>query len=126
MKNSIKVLLVALAIMTYPWTSWAASYTENWEIDWVDPVVYADGTNLPASDIVSHTLKWGTTSGVWPNVLPLGAVTTSTVTQGPGDYYYVVTVTVKNGKESAPSPEFRFTVTDDRQPGGCTISGHKL
>lgn len=64
-------------------------------MSWDRPLVYTDGSVLPASDIKNYTLSWSRTSGgpaVGSLVVNAPALT-SPVTLVCSDYFFLVTVT---------------------------------
>jgi hypothetical protein len=64
------------------------------------------------TNIAGYRLQYGTTSGVYPNSLDVGKVTTATATGlNPGDTYYFVVVAYNTaGQTSPPSAQVSYTV----------------
>jgi hypothetical protein len=64
------------------------------------------------SNIAGYRLQYGTTSGVYPNSLDVGKVTTATADGlNPGDTYYFVVVAYNTaGQTSPPSAQVSYTV----------------
>ncbi|MFZ5863437.1 MAG: fibronectin type III domain-containing protein [Nitrospirota bacterium] len=78
------------------------------------------------SDLAGYTVHYGTSSGVYSSVIPVGMVTTYTVTGlGPGTYYFAVTAQDLVGNSSTPSNEGTKIVTDTTPPtiSSVTASG---
>ncbi len=65
----------------------------------------------PEPDIAGYVLSWGTTSGVYPNSMDVGNVTTYTVTSltAGQQYYFVVKAYNTSGLSSANSAPVPFT-----------------
>jgi hypothetical protein len=71
-------------------------------------VARADGSALALSEITGYTVYYGTSSGNYPNSLPIndGSATSATITNLTlGTYYVVVTTRDSGGRESSHSGE---------------------
>lgn len=121
MKNmKWKLLLVALAIVTYPWNVQAADPTQDHQLGWTLPTTYTNNDPILSGDLVSVKVKHGTVAGTYPDVVTIPSTTTYIEKNLlVGTHYFVVTVVTKNGLESANSNEINIPVTDDRVNVGC-------
>lgn len=69
------------------------------------------------SSVVRYNVHYGTSSGAYSMVVPVGLVTTFTVTGlGPGTYYFAVTAENATGGRSAYSNEVSKTFADTAPP----------
>ncbi|MFZ5875638.1 MAG: fibronectin type III domain-containing protein [Nitrospirota bacterium] len=78
------------------------------------------------SDLAGYRVHYGTTSGVYPNVIDVGLVTAYTVTGlGPGTYYFTLTAYNLAGAESAFSNQGSKLIADTQPPGisGVAVGG---
>jgi len=126
-----RIILAAamlLAMTTFPWTAQAAEVTQDWSLEWTLPDHYVNGDVLPITDITNIKVKHGVQTGTFPDIVTIATATNYVAANVPiGTHYWVVTVITRNGKESAPSPTFSATVTDDRPAGGCSsLTGRRL
>ncbi len=83
-------------------------------LTWDAPTTRIDNSSLnPATDLQSYTIYYGVTPGVHNQSFPVSnpgtATVTSTLSVGPGTYYFVVTATDNYGQESGPTPEISKT-----------------
>jgi len=117
-----KVMLAGLMVMLVFGVVWYAYAAGTATGTWKDPITRVDGSAFnSATDAAKHTVYWGTVSGTYPNKADVGATaTTYTITSLPtGTTYSVVTITDKNGLESAYSNEASKYIAPV-QPGGCS------
>ena len=85
-----------------------AVLTGSFSLGWTAPVARSDGTPLSLADINGYRLYYGTSPGIYPDVVEVsdGAATSVTVTGVPlGTSYVVMTTTDSGGRESAYSQE---------------------
>ena len=83
--------------------------TENATLSWDAPTTNTDETEL--TDLAGYKVYYGTTSGVYDNVIDVADVTTYTLTDiSPGTYYFAVTAYDDGGNESDYSNEVSKTI----------------
>ncbi len=83
--------------------------TNNVLLAWDMPTTYVDGT--PLTNLAGFKVYYGTVSGVYPQVIDIGDMTSySSGTLGPGTYYFVVTAYDSYGSESEFSNEISTTI----------------
>jgi hypothetical protein len=77
-------------------------------LNWTAPTTNVDGT--PLTDLAGYKVYYGTSSGYYPNSIPLGKVTTYTFNNlASGTYYFVATAFNAAGVESVTSNEVSKT-----------------
>jgi hypothetical protein len=82
--------------------------TGSLTLGWTAPAARSDGTPLSLADINNYRVYYGTSPGIYPDVVEVsdGAATSVTVTGVPlGTSYVVMTTTDGGGRESAYSQE---------------------
>ncbi|MDA8240687.1 MAG: fibronectin type III domain-containing protein [Nitrospiraceae bacterium] len=91
----IKHLFVIWVIVLFPSFLFAQDAALKWE----------------AINVAGYKIHYGTTTGVYPNVIDAGNTTAFLVTglQPETTYYFVITAYDASGNESAPSPEASAT-----------------
>jgi hypothetical protein len=92
---------------------------------WTTPTTYTDLTALPASQIASYNVYYGTTSGgPYTNVVNIsGANNTTTIANlAVGTWYFVATVVATNGLESAYSNQASKVILSSAKPSAVTIT----
>jgi len=83
--------------------------TENTTLSWDTPTNNTDGTEL--TDLAGYKVYYGTSSGVYDNVIDVADVTTYTLTDiAPATYYFAVTAYDELGNESDYSNEVSKTI----------------
>ena len=83
--------------------------TENTTLSWDTPTNNTDGTEL--TDLAGYKVYYGTSSGVYDNVIDVADVTTYTLTDiSPATYYFAVTAYDELGNESDYSNEVSKTI----------------
>lgn len=120
-KKLILALLASLAFVPA-----AHALEAKAKLSWTQPTTRVDGAALGASEIKHYTVKWGLTSGTWPNEITVPAPTlthdwASVVDVPVGlskTVYFTVTVTTWGGEESDPAVEGKksFTNTSGAKP----------
>lgn len=104
------VLLGLLTAQAEPFKTWS----------WTDPDTYTNNLPIPAGDLITRTLKCGTTQGgPYPNVVIFVSQTSPSVEDMmfvvngvPGEYFCVSTVwSLEHMTQSGFSNERPFTVT---------------
>jgi hypothetical protein len=85
-----------------------AVLTGSFSLGWTAPAARSDGTPLSLADINNYRVYYGTSPGIYPDVVEVsdGTATSVTVTGVPlGTSYVVMTTTDGGGRESAYSQE---------------------
>ena len=78
-------------------------------LSWDAPTTNTDGTEL--TDLTGYKVYYGTSSGVYDNVIDVADVTTYTLTDiAPATYYFAVTAYDELGNESDYSNEVSKTI----------------
>ena len=103
------VMLGSITIEADPFKTWT----------WTDPTTFENGQPIPAGDLITRTLKCGTTVGgpypdetIFQSQTPPSVEDMAFVVGGiPGNYYCLSTVwSLLYMSESGPSNEVNFTV----------------
>ena len=83
--------------------------TENATLSWDAPTTNTDGTEL--TDLAGYKVYYGTSSGVYDNVIDVAEGTTYTLTDiSPATYYFAVTAYDEGENESDYSNEVSKTI----------------
>ncbi len=83
--------------------------TNNVSLAWDMPTTYVDGT--PLTGLAGFKVYFGTASGVYPQIIDIGKMTSyASGTLGPGTYYFAVTAYDSYGSESEFSNEISTTI----------------
>lgn len=121
-KDSIRVLLM-LAVMAL--VACAADTTELALLDsvfsnesWLIQTQREDGSTFSQSDIGGYRVYFGRVSGFYTDEIDISDVqvpfrinlTAAKLVLAPGDYFVVVTVYDRQGRESTFSPEVKVTI----------------
>jgi len=93
----LKKLLLTIGMCVLPLAAHAADINVHW-----DPNT--------ESDLSGYTIHYGTESGVYTTVVPVGNVLTHTLSLNAGTYYLVVSASDTSGNESDDSYEIKLTV----------------
>ncbi len=92
----------------------SAPSTVSVTLSWAAPTSYSNGTTLVTADIASYKIYYGTTSGVYTQVVSVPSPGTTTVSQtlnlAPGTYYFVVSDVDTSGVESNYSNQMSGTI----------------
>ena len=92
---------------------------------WTTPTTYTDMSALPASQIASYNVYYGTTSGgPYTNVVNISGANNSTTIANlaVGTWYFVATVVSTNGLESAYSNQASKVILSSAKPSAVTIT----
>ncbi|NOY64499.1 MAG: fibronectin type III domain-containing protein [Nitrospirae bacterium] len=126
--NILKLLSVSLFLFIFVNPAFSAEVTLSWD----PPVENIDGT--PLVDLAGYKIYYGTSSGVYTNVLDVKDTTTYTITGLPEGftYYFAVTAYDIYGNESEfsnevsktipPSPLYRLAVFKNGDGSGTVSS----
>ncbi len=86
-----------------------------------DVVLAWDPNSEP--DLAGYKIYYGSASGTYSTVVPIGTQTTYTVSGlAPGTYYFAVTAFNSSGLESGYSNEVSTTVSGTSGAGGCDLN----
>lgn len=130
----MKYLFLILSLFAFSVN--ADTMTAPAKLTWTVPTTYAntEKTPLPAGDIAGYTLKWGTAPGIYAaeNKITIAPTATSydfstSLTAPAGteiDIYFVISVTTKNGRYSAPSNEVskKFVIPNNSPPAAPKLT----
>ena len=103
----MKKLLATLLLFS------GSAFAGTASLTWTAPTQYDDGSTLPASEISSYKIYYGTASGVYSGFITVPSTTTSYVVNNlnaGATYYFVVTATATNLQESPYSNEASKTI----------------
>ncbi len=117
MKRYFQILVILFMLMPFTLTyAGEASFTLAWDA----PTTNADGT--PLTDLAGFKAYYGTVTGVYPNVIDVGNVTTFIIgglIEGT-TYFFVMTAYDTSGNESIYSSEVSSIKIDTTPPATCT------
>src|SRR5262245_40335945 len=111
--RSLLVLLACLSLAFAATTARAAQVQLAW-----DKPLQADGTPIP--NLAGYKLYYGSQSGQYPTMIPVGMTTTYTVTNlsAGQTYYFAAKAYDSNSTESAFSNEVSVTLPTNKPGGG--------
>jgi hypothetical protein len=117
----MRKVILALALSFISFSAMAGQAVATW----TTPTTYTDMSALPASQIASYNVYYGTTSGgPYTNVVNIsGANNTTTIANlAVGTWYFVATVVSTNGLESAYSNQASKVILSSAKPSAVTIT----
>ena len=109
MENTIKTIILTLALLLIPTIALAGSVTLSWD----PPTTNSDGT--PLTDLSGYVVYYGTDSGSYTKNIDIGNVVTYSVS-GLTDnliYHFAVTAYDFSGNESGYSNEVAATIEEE-------------
>ena len=116
--NKFVTRVIALALLA------SLTFANNWNVSWVPPTEYEDGSQLLEQDLDYYTLYCNNSPvATFDSIIGTTTAVLDTTGMAEGTYECYLTVTSISGLESAPSNVANFTIgpRTPLPPSGLTI-----